>query len=102
MEFNSEMRDYMAIAQLYSWDYMDAVHFEKEQLTESAQVETENPSVIGEYAVGELKDLVFKLRAFQESQSGDYGYGFEMGMQRAADMVENLILRLSEENDGQK
>ena len=43
--------------------------------------------------VTELGDLVFKLRAFMESADGDYALGVESGMQRAADMIENLIRR---------
>jgi hypothetical protein len=48
----------------------------------------------------ECKDLVFKLRAFMEdASSGDYALGLEMGMQRAADMIENLIRRHEKEDD---
>jgi len=41
----------------------------------------------------ELEDIVFRLRAFMESSNGDYALGVEMGMQRAADMIENVIKR---------
>jgi hypothetical protein len=39
----------------------------------------------------QLNDIVFKLRAFTESVDGDYALGIETGMQRAADMIENII-----------
>ena len=41
----------------------------------------------------ELEDIVFRLRAFMESSNGDYALGVEIGMQRAADMIENVIKR---------
>jgi hypothetical protein len=40
-----------------------------------------------------LLDVVFKLRSFTESQDGEVGFGIELGMQRAADMIENVIAR---------
>ncbi len=41
----------------------------------------------------ECRDLIFKLRAFMEDSAGDYALGVETGMQRAADMIENLVRR---------
>lgn len=41
----------------------------------------------------DLQDVVFKLRAFTESREGDLGLGVELGMQRAADMLDNLLSR---------
>jgi hypothetical protein len=43
--------------------------------------------------VEDLLDVVFKLRSFTESQDGEVGFGIELGMQRAADMIENVIAR---------
>jgi hypothetical protein len=43
--------------------------------------------------VEELSEVVFKLRSFTESRDGDIGFGIELGMQRAADMIENVIKR---------
>lgn len=43
--------------------------------------------------LSELADVVFKLRAFMESSDGDFSLGVETGMQRAADMIENLLRR---------
>jgi hypothetical protein len=41
----------------------------------------------------DLQDAVFKMRAFTESCDGDVGFGVELGLQRAADMIENVINR---------
>lgn len=41
----------------------------------------------------EISDVVFKLRAFMESSEGELGLGIEMGMQRAADMIETVLDR---------
>lgn len=49
--------------------------------------------------IQECRDLVFKLRAFMESEGGDYGLGVEMGMQRAAEMMENVIRRYEKGDD---
>ena len=50
--------------------------------------------------VQECKDIVFKLRAFMEDASGgDYALGIEIGMQRAADMIDNLIKRYENKDD---
>lgn len=48
----------------------------------------------------EARELVFKLRSFMEdTTSGEYSLGVETGMQRAADMVENLIRRYEKGDD---
>ncbi len=44
----------------------------------------------------DLGDLVFRLRGFMETEGGEYALGVETGMQRAADMIENLLRRHSE------
>lgn len=56
-------------------------------------IETSVSDVPVTVPVTELGDIVFKLRAFMESADGDYALGVESGMQRAADMIENLIRR---------
>lgn len=47
--------------------------------------------------LNEMNDVVFKLRAFMESTEGDIGLGIEMGMQRAADMIQNVLNRYGEQ-----
>jgi hypothetical protein len=64
-----------------------------ESVLEESVETTEHP------IVSEARDLVFKLRAFMEDSSGEYALGVENGMQRAADMIENLIRR-HEKGDG--
>jgi hypothetical protein len=55
---------------------------------ETPVVETETPIIMHD-----LGELVFKLRGFMETSSGEYALGVETGMQQAADMIENLIRR---------
>jgi len=49
--------------------------------------------------ISDLNDLVTRMRSFMETSSGDYALGVEMGMQRAADMIENLVKRHTEGNN---
>lgn len=51
----------------------------------------ETPVAQADCLLQELKDIVFKLRAFTESADGEMSLGIKLGMQRAADMVENII-----------
>lgn len=57
-------------------------------ITEDAQVQPHNP------LEDEFNRLIFKLRAYQDPDSGDYSAGVEAGMSRAADMIENMLNRL--------
>lgn len=41
----------------------------------------------------ELEEISFKLKSFMESETGDYALGVETGMQRAAEMIDNVIRR---------
>lgn len=43
-----------------------------------------------------MEDLVFKLRSYQDPDVGEYSAGVESGMNRAADMLQNLVNRLRE------
>ena len=53
--------------------------------------------------ITECKDLIFKLRSLMEDDSsGEYALGVEMGMQRAADMIENLVKRFEKSDNGQE
>lgn len=47
-----------------------------------------------EHLYQELDDLIFKLRSYQDPESGEYAAGMEAGMSRAADMLQNMINRL--------
>ncbi len=44
----------------------------------------------------DLAQVIFRLRAFMESSGGEFAFGMEMGMQRAADMIEHAIKRHGE------
>ena len=39
----------------------------------------------------ELDDIIFRLRAYMDNGDGDLATGVEIGMQRAADMIEHLL-----------
>ncbi len=67
-------------------------------LSESLE-ETQQETEVEHPVISEARDLVFKLRSFMEDSAGDYALGVENGMQRAADMIENLIRR-HEKGDG--
>jgi hypothetical protein len=64
---------------------------EHEQYDEPALMETRPPPESS--LLEDLNDIVFKLRAFTESREGELGLGVELGMQRAADMIESAIKR---------
>lgn len=60
---------------------------------ESVEIIADTATVFASTILEDLRDAVFKMRAFTESRDGDIGFGVELGMQRAADMVENIINR---------
>lgn len=62
-------------------------------------VERVAPQPSDAHLLEDLANVVFKLRAFMESSEGDVGLGIEMGMQRAADMIENIINRYGQQGD---
>jgi hypothetical protein len=49
---------------------------------------------LDEELVQEMEKLIFKLRSYQDPDIGEYSAGVEAGMNRAADMVQNLLNRL--------
>lgn len=69
-----------------------------EALAEETVVETEvAEGVPPTHAIfEELGQISFRLRTFMESEGGEYALGVEMGMQRAADMIDNVISRHSQ------
>lgn len=83
MDEFQRMRSYiMATAQLTN---------EMEPVVETVPLseDTEHPGSL----LADLDTVIFKLRAFMESSGGDYALGVEIGMQRAADMIENVLRR---------
>lgn len=69
------------------------VHLEPEAVVETEDLSVEHP------CINECREVVFKLRAFMESAGGDYALGVEHGMQRAAEMIENIIRRHEKGDD---
>lgn len=65
----------------------------EEQIMEENDVQQEHP------LLNDCRDLVFKLRATMEDSAGEYALGVETGMQRAAEMIENLIKRYEKGDD---
>ena len=57
-------------------------------ITEDAQVQPQ-PEL-----EEKIEHLIFKLRSYQDPDSGEYSAGVEAGMSRAADMIENMLNRL--------
>lgn len=92
-----QMKEFISVTNELIAFYTGITHPESVMLRESAD---ENTSVPPENPIlAECRDLVFKLRSFMESSGGEYGLGVEMGMQRAAEMIDNLIRRHERGND---
>jgi hypothetical protein len=86
------MREFIGMAE-------DLIGTEPDTLVEAASIET---NVSSQVVLEDLHDVIFKLRAFSESREGDIGLGIELGMQRAADMIENVIRRRALDACGEK
>lgn len=87
--FSPQMREFI----LLSEEYIQAIYDEQveEILNEEIIVpETRHP------VMDDLRDICDRLRAYMESEGGDFGLGVETGMERAAGMIEALIHRYEE------
>jgi hypothetical protein len=64
-----------------------------ELLTEDIVAAGDAPDLaVAPVLLSDLRDVVFRLRAFTESsEDGDVALGIEIGMQRAADMIERVL-----------
>lgn len=95
---DTQMKEFISITDELLQSY---VQFTRPEVVLVEHVEEAPPEVEVEHPIlQECRDLVFKLRAFMESDAGgDYALGVETGMQRAADMVENLIKRFENGDD---
>lgn len=84
------MRSFIFLAESLkdSWGEADEA-----PITETAIVEEPTADVA---LLADLSDMVQRMRAFMETDTGEYALGVEMGMQRAADMIENLLRRYNE------
>ena len=81
MDDFQQMRSYIVATEQLSNETEDAT-----PLTEAT---TAQPDTLLE----DLENIIFRLRAFMESSGGDYAFGVETGMSRAADMIENALKR---------
>lgn len=87
MTNEDQMRGFIVLAESLN---EDTSHVEPivEEVVETEPVEA--------LLMHDLGDLVFRLRGFMETEGGEYALGVETGMQRAADMIENLLRRHTE------
>ena len=83
LETSQDMRDFMVLVESYALP----IHHIEPDVVEA--VEAAPPEAI----LADLHDLVFKLRAYTENADGERSLGIEEGMQRAADMIDNLTRR---------
>lgn len=90
-----QMRGFIEITDELLWEYARITRHDQTYLTESVEEEPQQEEPTEHPMIAEAHDLVFKLRSFMEDSAGDYALGVETGMQRAADMIENLIRRHS-------
>jgi len=84
MDFNiEEMRDFITISEgLCPKLIKEVVETEQEQPDPYLPI------------INDLRDAVFRLRSIMEmAGSDDYCHGVDMGMQRAAEIIENIIDR---------
>ena len=81
-DFNAKMREFIMATEMLTHHDVPA------PLVEEEPVSSSEPSLLED-----LDEVVFKLRAFMESSGGEFAYGVELGMQRAADMIERVIKR---------
>jgi hypothetical protein len=86
-----QMKEFISVTNELIAFYTGITHPESVVLQESAGENISAP--IENPILEECRNLVFKLRSFMESSGGEYGLGVEMGMQRAAEMIDNLIRR---------
>lgn len=85
---NDSLRKYIHVANMLSEAHSDnivAVNHSAEHLSEEDFV------MIPEEVKEEISNLIFKLRAYQDPEMGEYAAGMEAGMSRAADMLQNLL-----------
>jgi hypothetical protein len=82
-----QMRDFMLLTE--NLITADLIAADLEPLMETPQPEPPTSDAVLE----DLRNAIFKMRGFMESREGDLGLGVELGMQRAADMIENIIKR---------
>ena len=83
-----QMRSYILLAEA-----LEERGYIAEEIVETEPEVAADPGEAQKVILMELHDLAEKMRAFMETEGGEFALGVETGMQRAADMVENLIRR---------
>lgn len=97
-----QMREYIMIVEHFSQDNdiilenIDDIILEN--IDENKYLTESISDSVNVCLLSDLKNVVFKLRAFTESEMTDTAYGIELGMQRASDMIENIISRYEAKN----
>jgi hypothetical protein len=87
MDWNSanQIRNYIFLTETFETEPTSEIVPETISEAETKQVD--------DRMVGDLRDLVERFRSLMETSGGDYALGYETGMQKAAEMLENLINR---------
>jgi hypothetical protein len=85
MMMEESMRNFIVLAEHYIASSVD----EEVETPEEIVVESAPDAAI----LHDLDVLATRLRTFMESEGGEFALGVETGMQRAADMIDNLIRR---------
>ncbi len=84
-----DMRNFIVLAESLDEGSFDMT---AEEPVQGEPVATEVTPII----LHDLEELATRMRGFMETESGEYALGVEMGMQRAAEMIENLVRRYKE------
>lgn len=81
------MREFILLLEEYR-DQNDTVAFDEPEPDE----EPDTLSAI----INDLNEVIFRLRSYMDPSGGDLALGLETGMQRASDMIENIVRRHTE------
>jgi len=92
---NNQMKDFIVLTEELLAHYATAT-----TPPVNVEITEEKSEIVANPIIQECRDIIFKLRTFMEDASGgDYALGIEIGMQRAADMIENLVGRYDKKDD---
>lgn len=82
----NQMRDFIELVEFYAHE--DSGN--RAPLMEEAMTVQDAPP--SDALLHDLREVVFKLRSFTEGANNqDYAFGYESGMQRAAEWIERVI-----------
>lgn len=89
---NEEIRSFIEIANIMNTPGDDVVLHEDVSIVGNSK--DPDSQIIERSFEDRCADLIFKLRSYQDPEMGEYSAGVEAGMNRAAEMVENMVYRL--------